>query len=394
MTDAEHQFAEDEQEISLNDIVDFFVTKWKILLTGTLAGLIVALGGTFLLGQYEAEATLINKSGIERSNIEKPGIERSGIDYLTWKSLTRNLPMLAARISEANAGGDAFLKVLSSEKWWQKNVAPTFALTKEDAKSVPGISKELQEAESVKIKDFVVTATGASKEEARKNLDVATSFLRSGGAYLALREIIAGYQIELMNSESDIAKEIAESEIELSYLKSRLADLESLRAKFSGNAASVIAQPIDPKDSGAKYLPIATQIIAAHKDIDTLKENLSRLNNRKNQLAIIDSFLSQAVPIMDGNLDGLAAVADMMRIEASMRKDLQPSDWNRVSALNSIKYDLVSIQTRFTLGLEQPTFFDTRRPGYLKAVIIGLAAGFFLAFLFALGSVVWSRYRQ
>lgn len=394
MTDAEQQFAGDEQEISLNDMIDFFVTKWKIFLTGTIAGLVVALGGTFLLGQYEAEVTLINKSSIERQGVERQGIESPSIDYLTWKSLKRNLPMLAARISEANTGEVGFLKVLSNEKWWQKNVAPTFALTKEDAKSVSGISKELQEAESVKIKDFVVTAAGANKEEALKNLSVATSFLRSGGAYLALRDVIAGYRIELLNAESGIAKEIAESEIELAYLKDRLTGLESLKAKFPEHNASIITQPMDPKGSSAKYLPIATQIIAAHKDIDTLKENLSRLNSRKNQLAIMDGFLSQAMPVMDGNLDGLAAAAALMQIEAGMRKDLQPSDWNRVSALNGIKHDLVSIQTRFTLGLEQPTFFDTRRPGYLKSVVIGLAAGFFLALLFAFGSVVWFRYRR
>lgn len=379
MTDAERQFAGEGQEISFNDVIDFFVTRWKVLLSGILAGLLVALGATFLLGQYEAEATLVNKSDI---------------NYLTWKSLQRNLPILAAKISEGNAGEGGFLKVLSSETWWQRNVVPTFALAKEDAKIVPGISKELQNAESVKIKDFVVMAAGASKEEARKNLDIATAFLRSGAAYLALQDIIAGYRIGLLNAGSSIAKEIAESEIELAYLKGRLANLESLRAKFPGNVASIITQPVDPKDSSAKYLPVITQIIATHKDIDALKENLSRLHSRKNQFAIMDVFLSQAVPLMDSNLDGLVAVAELMRIESGMRKDLQASDWNRVAALNNIRNDLVSIQTRFTLGLERPTFFDTRGPGYRKSATVGLAAGFFLALLFAFGSVILSTYRQ
>lgn len=136
------------------------------------------------------------------------------------------------------------------------------------------------------------------------------------------------------------------------------------------NATSIITQPIDPKVSITKYFPIATQFIAVYKDIGTLNENLLRLHSRKNQLAIIDGFLSQALPVMDGNLDGLAAAAYLMRIEAGMRKDFQPSDWNRVSALNGNKHDLVSIQTRFTLELEQPTFFDTSRLGYLKSVIL------------------------
>lgn len=379
MTNTEQQIAEDRQEISLNDIIDFFVTKWKILSMGAFLGLITALGGTLLLGKYEAEATIINKSNI---------------DYLTWKSLKRNLPILAARISEATNSGEDFLRALSSEIWWQKNAVPTFAIGKEDAKAILGMPKEQQDAESTKIKDFVVTATGSSKEDALKNLSITTSFLRSGAAYLALKDVIANYQVELLNSESENAKNIASLEIELSYLNNRMADLELLKAKFPGNSASIITQPMDPKDSSAKYLPIITQLIAVNKDISALKENLSRLTSRKNQLAIKNDFLLQAMPVMGKKFDGLSAVTELMRIESGMRKDLQASDWNKVSILNNIKYDLVSIHTRFTLGLEQPTYISARKPHYLKPTAIGLAAGFFLALLFSLCSVIWLRYRQ
>ena len=379
MTNTEQQIAEDGQEIGLNDTIDFFVTKWKVLLVGAFFGLIMALGGTLLLGKYEAEATLINKSGI---------------DYLTWKSLKRNLPILADRISGAANSGEDFFRALSSEKWWQKNVVPTFAIVKEDAKAIFGMSKEQQDAESTKIKDFVVTATGSSKEDALKNLSIATSFLRSGAAYLALKDAIANYQADLLNSESEIAKSISTLEIELAYLNSRMADLELLKAKFPGNSAPIIAQSMDAKDSSSKYLPVITQLIAVNKDISALKEDLSRLASRKNQLAIMNSFLSQAVPAIGKNFDGLLAVAELMRIESGMRKDLQASDWNKVSMLNNIKYDLVSIHTRFTLGLEQPTYISARKPHYLKPAAIGLAAGFFLALLFSPCSIIAHRYRQ
>jgi len=346
---------------------------------GRLFGLIMALGGTLLLGKYEAEATLINKSGI---------------DYLTWKSLKRNLPILADRISGATNSGEDFFRVLSSETWWQKHVVPTFAIAKDDAKAIFGMSKEQQDAESTKIKDFVVTATGSSKEDALKNLSIATSFLRSGAAYLALKDAIANYQADLLNSESEIAKSISTLEIELAYLNSRMADLELLKAKFPGNSAPIIAQSMDAKDSSSKYLPVITQLIAVNKDISALKEDLSRLASRKNQLAIMNSFLSQAVPAIGKNFDGLLAVAELMRIESGMRKDLQASDWNKVSMLNNIKYDLVSIHTRFTLGLEQPTYISARKQNYLKPAAIGLAAGFFLALLFSPCSIIAHRYRQ
>jgi len=379
MTNTEQQIAEDGQEISLNDILDFFVTKWKVLSMGAFFGLIIALGGALLLGKYEAEATLINKSGI---------------DYLTWKNLKRNLPILAVKVSEATNNGEGFLGGLSSETWWQKNVVPTFAIAKEDAKAIFGMSKEQQDAESTKIKDFVVTTTGSSKEDALKNLSTATSFFRGGAAYLALKDVIANYQIDLLNSESEIAKSISTLEIEMAYLNNRMADLELLKVKFPINSASIITQSMDPKESSAKYLPIITQLIAINKDISAIKEELARLNSRKSQLAIMNNFLSQAMPVIGKNFDGLSAVAELMLIESGMRKDLQPSDWNKVSILNNIKYDLVSSHTQFTLGLEQPTYISARKPHYLKPAAIGLAAGFFLALLFSLCSVIWHRYRQ
>lgn len=379
MTNTEQQIAEDGQEISLNDIINFFVKKWKVLSMGAFFGLLIALGGTLLLGKYEAEAILVNKYGI---------------DYLTWKSLKRNLPILADKISEASKDRENFFNELSSEIWWQKNVVPTFALVKEDAKALFGMSKEQQDAESTKIKDFVVTATGSSKEDALKNLSMATSFFRGGAAYLALKDVIANYQVDLLNSESEIAKSISTLEIELAYLNSRMANLELLKAKFPINSASIITQSMDPKDSSAKYLPVITQLIAVNKDISALKEDLSRLTSRKNQLTIMNDFLSQAMPVIGKNFDGLSAAAELMRIESGMRKDLQASDWNKVSILNNIKHDLVSIHTRFTLGLEQPTYISARKPHYLKSATIGLAAGFFLALLFSLCSVIWHRYRQ
>ena len=51
MTNIEQQIAEDGQEISLNDIIDFFVTKWKVLSMGAFFGFLIALGGTLLLGK-------------------------------------------------------------------------------------------------------------------------------------------------------------------------------------------------------------------------------------------------------------------------------------------------------------------------------------------------------
>jgi hypothetical protein len=311
-----------------------------------------------------------------------------------WIGLKRNLPILAAKIAEPDKNSESFLKVLSSEKWWDKNVVLTFAFTKDDAKGILGMSKELQDAESTKIKNFVVTATGSSKVAALKNLSVVTSFFRGGSAYLALEDVIANYQLELLTSGPEIENKVASLKIELTYLANLMTDLELLTKKFPGNATSIITQTTGAGETEAKYLPITIQLIAINKDISLRKEDLSRLISRKSQLAVMNDFLLQANPVMDKSFDGLTVAAELMQIESGMRKNLQPSDWNEVSVLNNIKRDLTLINTRFTLGLEQPTFFSTHKPSYLKPAAIGLVAGFFLALLGSLCSVIWSGYRR
>ena len=399
MTSAEQQLIEDEQEISINDIISFFLTHWKLLLIGATSGLVIAFGAAAMSGQYEAEATLINRSSANSSSANSSSANSSSansssIDYFMWKSLKRNLPILAAKVAEQDGNSESFLKVLSSEKWWDKNVVPTFAFTKDDAKDVMGMSKEMQDAEATKIKNFVVKATGSSKEDALKNLSVATSFLRGGSAYLALKDVIANYQLELVISGPEIENKLSSLKIELIYLANQMADLELLRKKFPGNTTSIITQTTGTGETEAKYLPITMQLIAINKDISSRKEDLSRLMSKKSQFSVMNDFLSQANPVLNKNFDGLTVAAELMQIESGMRKNLQPTDWNEVSMLNNIKRDLSIINTRFTLGLEQPTFFSTHKPSYRKPAAIGLFSGFFLALLGSFCSAIWVRYRR
>lgn len=117
-------------------------------------------------------------------------------------------------------------------------------------------------------------------------------------------------------------------------------------------------------------------------------------NNKRNQLAIMNNYLSQAKPVIDKNFDGLSAAAELMQIESNLRKNLLSHDLNSIPVLDNIKYDLILINTKFTMGLEQPSFISTSKPKYLKTAAIGLFSGLFLALLGSFCSSIWLRYRQ
>jgi hypothetical protein len=368
----------DESEISLNDIVDFFLQYRRFLLIGAIVGFLISVGTTFRFGNYEAVATLVNNGGIS---------------YLTWNRLKKDLPILAHGLSQRDDNKNSYLNELSGELWWQKNAVPTFAYSKNDSKEVVSVTKELQDAEATNIKNIVVKATGSTKEIALVNLATATTFIRSGAAYLALKDIVTDYQIELLNSEPEIEKSILALEIELQFLNRRVAGLELLRSKFPGGSNIINSQVVDLKDASAKYLPISTQLIAANQDITALKESLTRLYDRKKQITIISRFLPQAHAVITKNFDGPLAITEVAQIESSLRKNIKPSDLNALQRLNSIKYGLAVIHTRFSLGIEQPTFISTSDPKYMKNALIGLFGGFFLALLCSFFAAIWLRYR-
>jgi len=378
----DEQIIADESEITINDTVGFIFKYRKILLIGAMLGCLVSLGATYKFGQYKAEAILVNRSG-------SLGTADHAIDFFAWNKLKNQLPMLADRL--AIESKSEYFGVLSSDLWWKKNVEPSYSFSKENSKDVMGVTKAMQDAESTKIINFTLTATGSSKKSALENLAVATDFMRSGSAYLALSELVTAYQIDSSNFKAGVEKNMVKAKIELGFLKQRLIDIKALKSMYSGG--SVNNQVVDLKDSGAKYLPISTQLVAASQDVNKLKEDLLRLQSKEKQLATVRRFLSLANPVLNKNHDGLSALREVMEIESNLRKTAGSDSLDIIQKLNDIKYDLTVIQTTFNVELEQPRFVGVRSPKFVKNSIIGLLGGAGFALMVAILVHIWLRYR-
>ena len=340
-----------------------------------IAGIIIAISWTLLFGKYEAQGTISNLSNF---------------DYLMWIGLKRNLPLLAEARMKDNE--EDYFDKLSDEKWWKNNATPTFAVSKDDNKDAFGLT--LKEGEATRIKDIVIKAKGTSKENALSNLLVATSFLQSGSTYLALKELVKGYQIQLRNSQTYLEKNNLELDIESVYLKKRIAKLESLRAKFHESPGTMNNQVVDLKDGAAKFMPISVQLIAANQDLNVNRENKSRLNDEKQRISILAKFLDQANPVIEKNLDGLSAMDALNQIETQLRKDINPSDLNGISMLNSINDSLNSISVKFIEGISKPSNVTASRPHYLKNSAIGFALGLMLSLIGLVFYSFWNKFRS
>lgn len=374
MTDQNN--SSDEFEISLKDIVNFFTQYRKFFLAGVIISFSLTVFITSLFAKHTAEAVLVNAGAIE---------------FISWKNLQKNLPMLASQVSEKKE--DGYLKVMSSDKWWEKNVITTHSLTKKDTKDLLGINKDLQDSEANKILNLVVKADATNKDESLKNLNTAINFISSGSAYLSYKNLITSYTTRVITAESSNERNLKDLEIELGFLEQRAKNLNQLKAQFPSQTTSS-NQVVDPKDSGAKYLPLSTQIIATNSDINSIKEKLLRLRNEQQKFKVMKLFSEGASSLVSNQFECIQLGNDLLDLTKKILSQIDRSNLNELLAINTISSEVVAIQTKYTYGLEQATAGIVSPPNHFRNIFIGLFVGLFGALLVSLGHLTFKRMKQ
>lgn len=369
----------EESLISLLDILNFLRDEWKRICVSAIIGAILGAMGWGVLATYKAESVLINNGALT---------------FMSWRGLQKNLPVLASQLLETNRVNDdekSQYRQLANSSWWQKNVIPTYSLTKADTKDLATISKDLQESGGTNILNLVVTATGTSKASAEQNVETVTRFIKHGSAYLSIKNLINGYESQVLSTESDLRKKILDAEIELRFMRDRAKNLEALRTRFPANAAVGNQQIVDLKDSNAKFMPISTQLVAINSDINNTTESLQRMQDQLNQIKTLEVFVSKSVQILEVQTDGLALADKMLDIEAKMRKELAVDDTNGLQILNNIHATLVAMRTGFSKNLD-----TSLTPLIVKSspnipIVGGFLIGSLMAVIFALARKGYAR---
>lgn len=367
--------SESEIEISLPDIIQFIEDSWRKIILACLLGAIVGFGGWFFLSSYHVELYLQNNGG--------------SIDQRTWRTLQYNLPNLANQVmshGKLSSEEAVLFGQLYDATWWLKNVKPIYEFSKQDIKDLVVNPKNIDGVNN-KILGLNITVSSKSKDTGIQNVRQVAEFLRKGSIFLSIKDLLIFYEGVVVNGGSDIQLKISKSEIELAYLRDRVKNLEDLLKRFPVNSYAA-QQVVDPKDSGAKYLPLATQIIAANNDINQNKENLVRFKNQLNQITLIKNFLAEAKPLADEGFDGVLLSKALLAIEERLRKQLPPSDINNLQALDKIRSELLEIYSRFDIHLVDNKVLLVKKTGMVKSTAGGIFCAGFLMLAFLLGRKV------
>jgi hypothetical protein len=369
-----------EGEISLLDIVTFVQESWKKLAIAAVVGAVLGFGSWFFLGSYQAELVLLNNNG--------------GIDLVSLRSLQKSLPNLADEIigeSKVPQGQESLYRTLVTPDWWQKNLVPTYGMSKADTKDLASTAG--LESAGTSIVSLTLTAGGFSKEKAIEKVRSAKNFLLQGASYLAIKSLLNSQDAQLSSADADIAKKINATQVELGYQQERLKSLEGLAKRFP-NEQKTISQVVDPKDSGAKYMPISTQIIAANTDINASKESLERLKDAQAQTAVLRTWVKQVAPLVEGSYEGLVLMKQLLDQESQLRATLDPKDPKAQAFVDGLRSTLIAMNVRFTRGLEMNTAPTASKKGMIKSTAGGLAGLFFLMLLVLLGQRVWQSVKS
>ena len=354
-----------DDEISLFDIFNFLIDNWKLYVAGSLLGLLIALGFVSAKGQYNAEVVLINQA--------------SGLNFMTWRVVQKNLLTLAQERGASSDQSTNLQKAMISDEWWKKAVVPTYSLTKAETKELVGVSKEVQDAESTRIQSFVVRVSGKTLSDAQRDVGFVVSFIRSGAMFSAASSLITNLESKVALSASRIELDVSTALREMSIMTERRDRLYALRKEFPNE--NVVSQVVDVNERVAKFLPIATQLVAVLTDINLLDETLLRLQQEKSQIQITSEFVTRASVVLKSGLDNQSLIDDLLTLEGEMRKNIPSNDLYKIIALDEIKNNFFIIKTSYMLGLQQFSPPAVVAPKYVKPAGIGLFAGAFFGLL-------------
>jgi hypothetical protein len=368
------------EEFDIYQIFDFFIGSWKKIAAGSVFGAIFGIAGWFLFVPYKAESILVNNDNYYSSadTIHNKNSSDGNLSFITWRGLEKNLPILASQIFEKSSIPDrdaALLKKLSVSLWWQKNIRPTYVLTKADAKNMAVISKALQESGGNEILNLMVNVTGSSKQMAEENVEFITSFIKQGSAYLSIKGLVKGIESNALNSDTELRKRILNADVELKFLQDRAKKLENLRQQFPESTVNNSQQVLDMRDANSKFMPIRTQLVAVNNDINTIDESLQRMRDQLVKTKILKIFADRAKPITSQYSNGLKQVEELLEILAKMRSEFILDNTNASQAINDIESSLINIHTFYGKSLEVDLRPRITKSSPLLSVLGGVFGG-------------------
>jgi hypothetical protein len=343
-------------------IVKKYFSK-DILRRLVLAGLFGSLVGClcwFFFKNYTSELTLALNTNVQSDNV-LDSFSQSDFERIQW-----GLSKLADRAVqdgiEKEIPGAKFSQMRKKD-WWRNNLSAVYATPIDSAKSRKLVSA------------LIVHGSGLSSQDALDISIEAAEFLRVGGAYLEVQNILDRYRSELSVGKAKNDMEILKTRLKISYLQSRIDGYENLLVQNS----RLFFPRSSPRGfgGGLDYSTVNNQIFVESSELLTLRNLLASQLDLHKKFALMEAFFLEVNELSIKTVDGLVLSRELIGILDRLR---QRSSLALVEELflNEIQVDLVKIQFRFFNGLKLVNQIS-KRSGLFRAISLGAIIAIFLS---------------
>lgn len=350
-------------DISVSDIVLFLKKYIKNIVFATLIGATMGLISFFQMGRFSASAVLINDGSI---------------DFVLLKRLQNELPRIAEFNHQIN--NDTYLNQILNDEWWKKNLKPTYAITKNDAKDFELNSKDNR------IVSFTLNINHNSEDGARNKLTNIIEFFKENSSLTVIKDLFQRYKIDVETRTAELEKNEQNSLIEINYIKVKIKNLEELKKRFQQNPTLISSQFLNPKESSSKYLPINTQLIALYADMAAHNEAIERIKDEKSILALKNNIHKKFESLLNNGTNGFILINHVIEEINSETKNNQkqsPEDMRKAMALKVVQSEILSIQSKFKTGLSERTPIQINNNSFIKNLGIGSTIGLIFGLFFS-----------
>ena len=344
-------------QISLTEIILFLQIAWKRFIIAGAVGAVLGFGSWYLFIDYSSEGLLANNYEINTTHLT---VLESQFSLLAEHAIDLSIFPESQKSLYHN---------FSNQNWWKNNIQPNYIVT--EAGKVP--------------LNFTLRSSGSSRTEAIENLQNTKTFFEKSLVYLKIKSLIGEIESSSKLKKIAIIDKINITYTELDYQLERIKALEVLLKRFPGESKAS-PQILDPKDSGAKYMTIGTQLIAAIGDVNVTKEAIIRLNVSRAQEEALEVWLQQAREIVEeGQYDGIKILNKLLQHAEQARIASKTGNNSEMPSITEIYSSLTKIKNFANNGTGQNYKISTSKKSMIKFIIGGLVAGFFLMLIAILG---------
>jgi hypothetical protein len=366
------------KKITLSLGIDFILRWKKLFIASALLGCLI--GGVYwnYFLEYQGNILVVNHAiGLKKSSTSvgdygflsddslqaiRGSAEQYAIEAAPFTVIRRQFPEIARRKlahqKDLTAPEIEAYNLLSHESWWVEHL---FFINK----SGKAETRDYQDKDGI-VLGFRIKENGRNKESLISQLSLTADFIKKSGAYLDLTALLSRYEIQNILLDGELRHDLSILNMQLNSLK--LASKNGVQYDNVTHTRN-------------REIMNSTEI-----EIDKCKIKIDRIIAKLAQIQVLQEIVRRLLADTSQTFDGILLSKRFMDQIALAGQSSGKDSAFESDLLGLLNYEILSINLRYSKGLEVSGQPSIVRLSLAKSMLIGLVIGLIGALLIALVS--------